>query len=431
MTIFDNRFKALAHLHGEKTETLTPAELCREIISKLPSKGFRDLNSTFCDPCCGKGAFLLAIAERCFYEMIDVIPDEKQRIKHIVQTKLYGYDIRAKQVCTTITTLKMLLRDFNVESTINVYQKNSLKLTNERFDYVVGNAPFEEDKVVQTSVKPWKLFLLKSGELTKDGGAFAFITPNGWGMPSDNKKLINELFTVYNLVYANISTVKKWFSNTGSFGYTITIKEPYGHKTVLLCEEGEYTVDLTKIKLIVSRGMSIVEKLILSKNERCNFKLGGKDVEYSGDGYHPSEERPTTAIYKNIHSMNSGKDYEPGTKIPIRYSVEPSPIRNRKKVVIPYAGPATVIVDDGKYGVRRVQVLLLNDTTNIKNVESVFHSKLFTFFIRNANYTGYNETRNLSQFPLLDFTQSWTDEKLYKYFNLTSDEINLIETFQA
>jgi hypothetical protein len=29
--------------------------------------------------------------------------------------------------------------------------------------------------------------------------------------------------------------------------------------------------------------------------------------------------------------------------------------------------------------------------------------------------------------PYLDFSKEWTDEKLYKYFNLTSEEINFID----
>ena len=40
-----------------------------------------------------------------------------------------------------------------------------------------------------------------------------------------------------------------------------------------------------------------------------------------------------------------------------------------------------------------------------------------------------SETANgeLEAVPWLDFTQEWTDEKLYKHFNLTQDEINFIE----
>jgi site-specific DNA-methyltransferase (adenine-specific) len=33
----------------------------------------------------------------------------------------------------------------------------------------------------------------------------------------------------------------------------------------------------------------------------------------------------------------------------------------------------------------------------------------------------------MSLIPLLDFTQEWTDEKLYKEFNLTEEEIKFIE----
>lgn len=428
MKIFDKRFNALAHLHGEGEDGVTPTELCREIVSKLPAEGFRDLNSTFCDPHCGKGTFLLAIAERCFKEMANVIPDEKQRINHIIQTKLYGYDINASQVSTTATTLKMLLRAFEVEASLNLQQKDSFTLSDIQFNYVVGGPPFKElaDNGRQTNKSIWKDFLFKASELTKDKGAFALITPNGWGAPSDNKKLIDNLFTRHNLVYANISTVKRHFPGiASSFGYTITIKEVYNHNTVLLCEDGTHTVDLAITKFVVSKGMSIIKKLTLSKDERCNFKLGGKDVEYPGEGYH-YDDKPGTAIYKNIHSVNSSKDYEPNTTIPVRYSEKPSPIQKRKKVVIPYTGPANVIIDNGEYGVGWSQVLLLDNSIDINNVKSVFNSKLFMFFV-SFKHSAYNENKNLNQFPLLDLTQAWTDKKMYEYFNLTSKEIEYIE----
>lgn len=34
---------------------------------------------------------------------------------------------------------------------------------------------------------------------------------------------------------------------------------------------------------------------------------------------------------------------------------------------------------------------------------------------------------NFVYVPMMDFTQPWTDEKLYSYFELTSDEAQLIE----
>jgi len=299
-----------------------------------------------------------------------------------------------------------------------------------KFDVIVGNPPFKElaNNGRQTNKSTWKNFLLKTDELAKDGGFIAMITPTGWCAPSDNGKLVDKFFTKNNLIFSDISTsVAKAFPNISStFGYTITKKEPYLNHTTIYTDDGAVTVDLTKTRLITNKGLSIIMKLTNSQYPRCNFKLGGVGVEYSGDGFH-TDNKPPNAIYKNIHAVNSSKDYLANTTIPVRWSVDKSAVAHRKKVVIPYNGPANVIVDNGEYGVGWCQVLLLPDTVDTENARTVFNSKLFRYFVK-QKHTQYNENKNLNQFPLLPLDKSYTDAELYSIFGLSQAEIDYIES---
>lgn len=46
-----------------------------------------------------------------------------------------------------------------------------------------------------------------------------------------------------------------------------------------------------------------------------------------------------------------------------------------------------------------------------------------------TTYSGVNVSQsNFIFVPVMDFTKHWTDEDLYKYFDLSEDEINMIET---
>lgn len=55
-------------------------------------------------------------------------------------------------------------------------------------------------------------------------------------------------------------------------------------------------------------------------------------------------------------------------------------------------------------------------------------TKLFMFCLSVVKINQNNHRGELNFVPWLDFTQNWNDEKLYKYFKLTQEEIDFIET---
>lgn len=55
-------------------------------------------------------------------------------------------------------------------------------------------------------------------------------------------------------------------------------------------------------------------------------------------------------------------------------------------------------------------------------------TRFFRFMVSLKKNT-QNGTRQVYQFvPMQDFNESWTDEKLYKKYNLTQEEIDFIES---
>lgn len=54
-------------------------------------------------------------------------------------------------------------------------------------------------------------------------------------------------------------------------------------------------------------------------------------------------------------------------------------------------------------------------------------TKFYRFLVKHS-LTSQN-IKNVNKFiPFLDFTKTWTDQMLYKLFDLTDTEINIIET---
>ncbi|MCD7763774.1 MAG: hypothetical protein LUI14_11390 [Lachnospiraceae bacterium] len=68
------------------------------------------------------------------------------------------------------------------------------------------------------------------------------------------------------------------------------------------------------------------------------------------------------------------------------------------------------------------------DTENeANNLVSFVQCKFVRYLIR-ATYSSVHVSKDNFRFvPLMDFTKKWTDTELYKYFELSEEEIKIIE----
>ena len=78
-----------------------------------------------------------------------------------------------------------------------------------------------------------------------------------------------------------------------------------------------------------------------------------------------------------------------------------------------------------------VSYLLCYSTENkneAENVISYMKTKFFRFLVLQLKNTQNSTGTTYSLVPIQDFNESWTDEKLYKKYNLTKEEIDFIES---
>ena len=73
-------------------------------------------------------------------------------------------------------------------------------------------------------------------------------------------------------------------------------------------------------------------------------------------------------------------------------------------------------------------VILLNDDDTFEGALSVFNSKLFKYLVQENRTSGFVQIYVVKNLPYVDLSRSWTDAELYAHFNLTEEEINLIES---
>ena len=69
-----------------------------------------------------------------------------------------------------------------------------------------------------------------------------------------------------------------------------------------------------------------------------------------------------------------------------------------------------------------------NNKVERNNVYSYTQTKFFHFLLGLKKITQHTTKRVYALIPLQDFSEPWTDEKLYKKYNLTAEEISFIES---
>ena len=124
-------------------EVSTPFKLRQEMLNKIPVEFWTSINKVF-EPCAGKGGFIVDIIDRFMNGLEEVIPDEKERYRTIVEECLYFSDINS----TNIFICKLLIDPYN-EYKLNYNEGNTLELDIkekwdiEGLDAVIGNPPYQ------------------------------------------------------------------------------------------------------------------------------------------------------------------------------------------------------------------------------------------------------------------------------------------------
>ena len=132
-------------------EVFTPLKLVNEMLDKLDESYQKDNNEsifeneklTWYDPAVGMGNFPIVIYLRLMDGLVNKIPNEKNRKRHILEKMLYMSELNKKNalICKQIFDIE---NKFN----LNIYEGDSLKLdiqkvfNKNKFDIIVGNPPY-------------------------------------------------------------------------------------------------------------------------------------------------------------------------------------------------------------------------------------------------------------------------------------------------
>lgn len=390
-----------------------------------------DFSLTFLDPCCGTGSFLLEAADR---------------VKSPEQ--IFGCDM--DEVACFIAKINLIIKFKNKEFRPNIFNMDFLGKNNlGEFDIIATNPPWGalskpdyKKKYPQIkSDESFSYFITECSKHLNPGGKMIFVLPEAVlnvKVHSDIRKFILDNFQI-----EKINLFGRVFS-----------KVLTGVVSLSLREKGETIED-------VIIGQNRISQAFFEENTNYNFSvLDNKDVKILNKIYSKpyltlkdsvwalgivtgDNSRLITNNSKNGEKIYSGKNIsKDGISDSVRYilydrtkfqQVAPDEVyRAKEKLVYKFVSKKLVFAYDNKQRLflNSANILIPNiDGYSIKDVMTFLNSTLFQYIYTKK----FNELKVLKgnlldlPFPVKLPDTKLTDDKIFKLYDLTKDEISYIK----
>lgn len=471
-------------------EVFTPPSLANQVLDLLPQELFRSPKTRFLDPFTKSGVFLREIVKRLDKGLEDQIPDRQSRIDHIMHNQVYGIACteltallaRRSVYCSKTANGRFAVSRFdNPEGNIryeaiqhtwvggkcrfcgasqSVYDRgtdaeqyayqfihtdNPSQLTgNMTFDVIIGNPPYQlADGGNAASAKPlYHLFVQQAIRLSPR--YLSMIIPARWysggkGLDEFRDLMLNDTRLSYLVDYFDSNDCFPGIDLSGGVCYFLWDQQHSGDCIVRSIINGKESIIQ---RPLIEKGndsfvrfnssISILEKIKqfqessfiqlvssrkpfgIATNEKIDTEKGINGIKiyaYPKNGY----------IESSKVSANKQSVYKPKVLISYAYGER----GNFPYLVIgkPFIGEVNSCCSE--------TYLMIGpfDTTNeCENAMSYIRTKFFRFLVLLRKNTQHATSKVYQFVPLQDFSHPWTDEMLYKKYNLTEDEIAFIES---
>ena len=329
-----------------------------------------------------------------------------------------------------------------------IHTNNPEKIFNMKFDVIIGNPPYQlSDGGQAASAKPlYHLFVEQAMKLNPR--YLSMIIPARWyaggkGLDEFRRKMLGTTQLKKLIDYANSADCFPGVNIAGGVCYFLWDKSYNG-----MCEISNMIGDtnvstisrsLQEFPLFVRSNVAV--SILRNIRDKKEASLKSKVKSYSYFAIRSFERGIEKPISKNdvLLLSSAGKGFYPISKITDRDN-----ILGKYKVIITYAmSGGNKPSSDGNYQIiSSLQVLAPNEVCtetylvldvfenrkDAENMVSYVKTKFFRFLMLQTLSSIHITKENFSFVPLQDFSKPWTDEELYKKYDLSKDEIDFIES---
>lgn len=432
----------------KNAEVSTPYKLRQEMLNKISKHFWTSIKKVF-EPCSGKGGFIIDIINKFMNGLKEIIPDEKERYKIIVEECLYFSDINP----TNIFICKLLIDPDN-KYKLNYNKGNTLELDIKKkwgidgFDAIIGNPPYQA--VSKNGVSKGggnnlytKFIYYADKNLNKDG-YLLYINPPTYFSPgrSNNKNNMNlrkDVLNKYYYHYINLEECSKHFNVGSKFIYYLIQKnDKKNNKLKIVCKynnkiyKTNLNQDLLKRNylpyLLTNECLKILDKIKNNDNDKLQI-------------FHSPDNRSDKKHVLNKLKIEEDEDYKKralenkykypiqATSIQVVYSSKKCKNQNNKKVLMSESGYLKPFYDNGTLGVGgHCFACLVKDENEGNKIIQLLNCKLYKFYIETNKWSGFHHRKVLQDLPnVINEIDDINDENIYQYFNITEKEIKIIE----
>jgi len=476
----------LANLSSD--EVFTPPQLVNRILDLLPEEIWRDKSARFLDPFCKSGVFLREITKRLDKGLEKTIPDRRKRINHIFKNQLFGIGITELtsllsrrslycsktadgkySVCETFDNPQGNIRfkrvehiwengrcvfcgasqqeyDRGEELETHAYQfihtEKPEEIFNMKFDVIVGNPPYQLDTGGSgRQAKPiYQLFVQQAKKLKPR--FLTMIIPSRWfaggmGLDEFRTEMINDDQLRIIVDYIDARECFPGVDIAGGVCYFLWAKDTHGNCIVLNRFQGaeyESKRPLNEFKTFVRFGpaVSILRKVAAKREESLTeiisatrpFGLQTKDrpngkgnirlVSSAGDGMislkrvtcgHEMIDKWKVMTSKTSHDHAGQPDKDGMRRVLSRVELlEPGAVCTESYIIL------------GSFD-RKMEA---------QRCLEYVKTRFVRFLVSLLSFSQDITRERFAYVPIQDFSQQWNDDRLYKKYHLTKEDIAFI-----
>jgi len=446
----------------EHGEVFTPLSLVIEMLNNLDEAYITEYGKSifseptfkWLDPAVGIGNFPIIVYQRLMEGLKQIITDDEERRKHILEQMLYAAELTPKNVfiynkifCGDTYKLNIYKGD---TLKMNVNTEFKLPVDFKGFDVILGNPPYNPPKTATGSSGNaiWQNFVIKSVGLLNNKGYLCFVHPPGWKKPTDeifkSNKFISGDYTkqirqgqvwqvlkehgVFSFIYTNDqknNKMKEYFQYFPAVDYYVFQKDV--SKKHVLCNTinvflGE-VISSTNVRL--NYNLNYLPNLITNQTQYILHKVTSKEGSKPEFGIYrdkPSDFfiEPSKGKYRYIYTYN--KKSEPQYKYSDNLSKDDN--INMNKVIMNYDGgidsfTVQYVNDTDKTGSFHMTMYYKVDSVKEGNlIAKFFNTDIVKFIFLITQYASGKMTKNepLVANSITIPTEGITD--YYKFFDI-------------
>lgn len=479
----------LANLSND--EVFTPPVVVNRMLDLLPAELWCNPDARFLDPVSKTGVFLREIAKRLMDGLSERIPDRQQRADHIFTRQLFGLAITeltallsrrsvycSKQangpysVCTAFhdadgnicfrstehtwqngrcrycgASREVYDRDDTLESHAYefIHTENPETIFPDmKFDVIIGNPPYQlSDGGNGASASPLYHRFVRQAQKLKPR-YLTMIIPSRWfgggkGLDDFRREMLNDNHIRVLVDYENASDCFPGVDIAGGVCYFLWDRDNPGLCDVVNIRNNETMHSVRALNefdtfIRHDQAASIVRKVCAFGEPMMSNMVSSSKPFGLRTFVRPQESGDILLRWQNGEGPYCRDEITVGRELIDKW-----------KVITSYVGYDHA-GNPGKDGKRRVfsKIDILPPGTictetylvvgsfdtkqEAKNLVAYMKTLFFRFLIAQCMYSHHITKEAYRLVPIQDFSQSWTDEKLYAKYGITDEEIKFIES---